>query len=179
MIRRENCMQNSTLRSPGAGRPKTGQEVSVKQPHRGSGKQARSIIDGLEANDATLALAADTEALHANGGWISKNWQSRLPHNSSPYTSTMVLVVRQGNPKGTKDWDDLVKPGISVITPNPKASGSARWNYLAAWEYARRKFGGDAKTRDFVAELNKNVPVLDTGARGSSTTFAQRNMGDV
>ena len=128
---------------------------------------------------ATLALAGDTDALHTNGGWIAKDWQKRLPHNSAPYTSTIVLVVRQGNPKGIKDWDDLVRPGISVITPNPKTSGGARWNYLAAWEFAKRKYGGDAKAKDFVTRLYANVPVLDTGARGSSVTFAQRNQGDV
>ena len=153
---------------------KTGQEVSFKQSHGGSGKQARSIIDGLDADVATLALAGDTDALHKNGHLIPKDWQKRLPHNSSPYTSTIVLVVRQGNPKGIKDWDDLVKPGISVITPNPKTSGGARWNYLAAWEFAKRQYGSEAKAKDFVAALYKNVPVLDTGARGSSITFAQR-----
>jgi sulfate transport system substrate-binding protein len=158
---------------------KTGQDVTIKQSHGGSGKQARSIIDGLDADVATLALAGDTDALHTNGGWIPKDWQKRLPHNSSPYTSTIVLVVRQGNPKGIKDWDDLVKPGISVITPNPKTSGGARWNYLAAWEFAKRKLGSDAKAKDFVAKLYGNVPVLDTGARGSTITFAQRNQGDV
>ena len=158
---------------------KTGQDVSVKQSHGGSGKQARSIIDGLDADVATLALAGDTDALHKNGNLIPKDWQKRLPHNSSPYTSTIVLVVRQGNPKGIKDWDDLVKPGISVITPNPKTSGGARWNYLAAWEFAKRKYGSEAKAKDFVAALYKNVPVLDTGARGSSITFAQRAQGDV
>ncbi|PUE58064.1 sulfate transporter subunit [Limnohabitans sp. 2KL-17] len=158
---------------------KTGQDVSVKQSHGGSGKQARSIIDGLDADVATLALAGDTDALHKNGNLIPKDWQKRLPHNSSPYTSTIVLVVRAGNPKGIKDWDDLVKPGISVITPNPKTSGGARWNYLAAWEFAKRKYGNEAKAKDFVAALYKNVPVLDTGARGSSITFAQRAQGDV
>ena len=158
---------------------KTGQEVAVKQSHGGSGKQARSIIDGLDADVATLALAGDTDALHKNGNLIPKDWQKRLPHNSSPYTSTIVLVVRQGNPKGIKDWDDLVKPGISVITPNPKTSGGARWNYLAAWEFAKRQYGSEAKAKDFVAALYKNVPVLDTGARGSSITFAQRAQGDV
>jgi sulfate transport system substrate-binding protein len=127
----------------------------------------------------TLALAGDIDALHKNGGLIPQDWQKRLPHNSSPYTSTIVLVVRQGNPKGIKDWDDLVKPGISVITPNPKTSGGARWNYLAAWEFAKRKYGGDAKAKEFVKKLYENVPVLDTGARGSSVTFAQRNQGDV
>ncbi|MDB5966265.1 MAG: sulfate transporter substrate-binding protein [Polaromonas sp.] len=158
---------------------KTGQDVTIKQSHGGSGKQARSIIDGLDADVATLALAGDTDALAKNGGWLSADWQKNLPHNSSPYTSTIVLVVRQGNPKGIKDWVDLVKPGVSVITPNPKTSGGARWNYLAAWEFAKRKYGGDAKAKDFVAKLYGNVPVLDTGARGSTITFAQRNQGDV
>jgi sulfate/thiosulfate-binding protein len=158
---------------------KTGQDVSIKQSHGGSGKQARSVIDGLEADVVTLALAGDVNALHKNGQWIAQDWQKRLPHNSAPYTSTIVLVVRAGNPKGIKDWDDLVKPGVSVITPNPKTSGGARWNYLAAWEFAKRKLGGDAKAKDFVQALYKNVPVLDTGARGSSITFAQRNQGDV
>lgn len=158
---------------------KTGQDVTIKQSHGGSGKQARSIIDGLDADVATLALAGDTDALVKNGGWLAADWQKKLPHNASPYTSTIVLVVRQGNPKGIKDWDDLVKPGVSVITPNPKTSGGARWNYLAAWEFAKRKYGGDAKAKDFVARLYANVPVLDTGARGSSITFAQRNQGDV
>jgi sulfate/thiosulfate transport system substrate-binding protein len=158
---------------------KTGQDVSIKQSHGGSGKQARSVIDGLDADVVTLALAGDVDALYKNGGWLIADWQKRLPHNAAPYTSTIVLVVRQGNPKGIKDWDDLVKPGISVITPNPKTSGGARWNYLAAWEFAKRKFGGDARAKDFVQALYKNVPVLDTGARGSSITFAQRNQGDV
>ena len=158
---------------------KTGQDVSIKQSHGGSDKQARGIIDGLEADVATLALAGDTDALHANGGWIPKDWQKRLPHNSSPYTSTIVLVVREGNPKGIKDWDDLIKPGVTVITPNPKTSGGARWNYLAAWEFAKRKFGSDAQAKEFISKLYANVPVLDTGARGSSITFAQRGQGDV
>ena len=158
---------------------KTGQDVSIKQSHGGSGKQARSVIDGIDADVVTLGLAGDVDALYKNGGLIPQDWQKRLPHNSSPYTSTIVLVVRQGNPKGIKDWDDLIKPGISVITPNPKTSGGARWNYLAAWEFAKRKYGGDAKAREFVAKLYANVPVLDTGARGSSVTFAQRNQGDV
>ncbi len=158
---------------------KTGQDVAVKQSHGGSGKQARSIIDGLDADVATLALAGDTDALHANGGWIPKDWQKRLPHNSSPYTSTIVFVVRKGNPKGIKDWDDLARPGVSVITPNPKTSGGARWNYLAAWEFAKRKYGGDAQAREFVKKLYANVPVLDSGARGASITFAERAQGDV
>ena len=158
---------------------KTGQEVSIKQSHGGSGKQARGIIDGLDADVATLALAGDTDALHNNGKLIPKDWQKRLPHNSSPYTSTIILVVREGNPKGIKDWDDLARPGVKVITPNPKTSGGARWNYLAAWEFAKRKYGGEAQARDFVRKLYENVPVLDTGARGSSITFGQRNQGDV
>jgi sulfate/thiosulfate-binding protein len=158
---------------------KTGQDVAIKQSHGGSGKQARSVIDGLDADVVTLALAGDVDALAKNGGWIPADWQKRLPHNSAPYTSTIVLVVRAGNPKGIKDWDDLVKPGVSVITPNPKTSGGARWNYLAAWEFAKRKLGSDDKAKDFVQALYKNVPVLDSGARGSSISFAQRNQGDV
>ena len=158
---------------------KTGQDISIKQSHGGSGKQARSIIDGLDADVATLALAGDTDALFEQGNLIAKDWQKRLPHNSSPYTSTIVLVVREGNPKGIRDWDDLIKPGVKVITPNPKTSGGARWNYLAAWEFAKRKYGGDAKAREFVKKLFENVPVLDTGARGSTITFAQRAQGDV
>ncbi len=158
---------------------KTGQEVFIKQSHGGSGKQARSVIDGIDADVVTLALAGDIDALHLHGKLIPADWQKRLPHNASPYTSTIVLVVRQGNPKGIKDWNDLVKPGIRVITPNPKTSGGARWNYLAAWEYAKRLYGSDAKAREFITQLYQNVPVLDTGARGSSVTFAQRNQGDV
>lgn len=158
---------------------KTGQDVSIKQSHGGSGKQARSIIDGLDADVATLALAGDTDALHSNGGWIPKDWQKRLPLNSSPYTSTIVLVTRAGNPKNIKDWDDLIRPDVKVITPNPKTSGGARWNYLAAWEFAKRKYGSDDKAKEFVGKLYANVPVLDTGARGSSVTFAQRGQGDV
>ena len=157
----------------------SGQDVTIKQSHGGSGKQARAVIDGLDADVVTLALAGDVDALNKQAQLIPANWQKRLPHNSSPYTSTIVLVVRQGNPKGIKDWDDLVKPGISVITPNPKTSGGARWNYLASWEYAKRKYGGDAKAQEFVTKLYTNVPVLDSGARGSSVTFAQRNQGDV
>jgi len=155
-----------------------GQDVTFQQSHGGSGKQARAVIDGLNADVATLALAGDTDALHTNGKLIPQDWQKRLPHNASPYASTIVLVVRKGNPKAIKDWDDLVKPGVSVITPNPKTSGGARWNYLAAWEFAKRKYGGDAKAKEFVQKLYANVPVLDTGARGSSITFAQRNQGD-
>jgi sulfate/thiosulfate transport system substrate-binding protein len=158
---------------------KTGQDVTIQQSHGGSGKQARSIIDGLEADVATLALAGDTDALVRNGGWVQKDWQKRLPHNASPYTSTIVLAVREGNPKGIKDWDDLIRPDVKVITPNPKTSGGARWNYLAAWEFAKRKYGSEAKAKEFVAKLYGNVPVLDTGARGSTITFAQRAQGDV
>ena len=159
---------------------KTGDKVSVKTSHGGSGKQARAIIDGLDADVATLALAYDVDQLYEKGKLIPKDWQKRLSHNSSPYTSTIVLLVRKGNPKQIKDWDDLVKPGISVITPNPKTSGGARWNYLAAWAFAQKKFGGDeAKTKEFVGKLLKNVPVLDTGARGSTTTFVERGIGDV
>ncbi len=157
----------------------SGQDVTIKQSHGGSGKQARSVIDGLEADVVTLALAGDIDALNKQAQLIPANWQKRLPHNSSPYTSTIVLVVRQGNPKGIKDWDDLVKPGMGVITPNPKTSGGARWNYLAAWEFAKRKYGSEAKAKEFVTKLFTNVPVLDSGARGSSVTFAQRNQGDV
>jgi sulfate transport system substrate-binding protein len=157
----------------------TGQEVNIKQSHGGSGKQVRSVIDGLDADVVTLALAGDIDALYANGGWVPKDWQKRLPNNSSPYTSTIVLVVRQGNPKGIKDWDDLIRPEVKVITPNPKTSGGARWNYLAAYEFAKRKYGSDAKAKEFITKLYNNVPVLDTGARGSSITFAQRNQGDV
>ena len=159
---------------------KTGEDVTIKQSHGGSGKQARSVIDGLDADVVTLALSADIDAIAKATGKIPADWQKRLAHNSAPYTSTIVLLVRKGNPKGIKDWDDLIKPDVSVITANPKTSGGARWNYLAAWGYASEKFGGDeAKTRDFVAALYKNVPVLDTGARGSVVTFAQRETGDV
>lgn len=159
---------------------KTGDKVTVKASHGGSGKQARAIIDGLDADVATLALAYDVDQLQDKAKLIPKDWQKRLAHNSSPYTSTIVLLVRKGNPKGIKDWDDLVKPGVSVITPNPKTSGGARWNYLAAWAFAQKKYGGDeAKTKEFVGKLLKNVPVLDTGARGSTTTFVERGIGDV
>lgn len=159
---------------------KTGDKVTIKASHGGSGKQARAIIDGLDADVATLALAYDVDQLHEKGRLIPKDWQKRLSHNSSPYTSTIVLLVRKGNPKGIKDWDDLVKPGVSVITPNPKTSGGARWNYLAAWAFAQKKYGGDeTKTKEFVGKLLKNVPVLDTGARGSTTTFVERGIGDV
>ncbi len=158
---------------------KTGQDVTIKQSHGGSGKQARSIIDGLDADVATLALAGDTDALVTHGGLVKPDWQKRLPHNSAPYTSTIVFLVKKGNPRGLKDWDDLVKPGVQVITPNPKTSGGARWNYLAAWEFAKRKYGSEAKAKEFVGNLYKNVPVLDAGARGSTITFVQRGVGDV
>jgi sulfate transport system substrate-binding protein len=158
---------------------KTGQQVTVKQSHGGSGKQARSVIDGLEADVVTLALAYDVDAL-VKPGLLKPDWQKRLPDNASPYTSTIVFLVRKGNPKGIKDWDDLIKPGVSVITPNPKTSGGARWNYLAAWAHAARKFKGDeAQVRAFVKALYANVPVLDSGARGSTTTFVERGLGDV
>ena len=159
---------------------KTGTQVSINQSHAGSGKQARAIIDGLQADVATLALAYDLDAIGEKAGLLPKNWQTRLPNNSSPYTSTIVFLVRKGNPKRIRDWDDLVRPGISVITPNPKTSGGARWNFLAAWGYALRRNGSDeAKAKDFVGRLFKNVPVLDSGARGATTTFAQRGIGDV
>jgi sulfate transport system substrate-binding protein len=157
----------------------TGGDVTIKQSHGGSGKQARSVLDGLEADVVTLALSGDIDILATRGKLIPTDWQKRLPLDSSPYTSTIVFLVRKGNPKGIKDWDDLVKPGIQVITPNPKTSGGARWNYLAAWEYARRKLGGDDKAKEFVRQLYKNVPVLDSGARGSTTTFVERGVGDV
>ncbi len=158
---------------------KTGQAVTINQSHGGSGKQARAVIDGLEADVVTLALAYDVDALNRVGKLIPADWQKRLPGNSTPYTSTIVLLVRKGNPKHIKDWDDLGKPGISVVTPNPKTSGGARWNYLAAWEYGKRKLGSDQKAQEFVTRLYKNVPVLDSGARGSTTTFVQRGIGDV
>lgn len=156
----------------------TGDKVTVRQSHSGSGKQARSVIDGLQADVVTLALAYDIDAIAAKG-LLSADWQKRLPNNSSPYTSTIVFLVRKGNPKGIKDWDDLVKGGVSVITPNPKTSGGARWNYLAAWGYALKKYGSQDKAREFVAGMYKNVPVLDIGARGSTVTFAERGVGDV
>ncbi|MEY3897675.1 MAG: hypothetical protein RLZZ214_3196 [Verrucomicrobiota bacterium] len=158
----------------------TGKTLTVKQSHGGSGKQARSVIDGLSADVVTLALSGDIDSIATQANLLPKNWQAKLPDNSSPYTSTIVFVVRKGNPKGIKDWDDLVRSGVKVITPNPKTSGGARWNYLAAWAYAARKFGGDEKkVKEFIGALFKNVPVLDTGARGSTTTFAQRGIGDI
>ena len=159
---------------------KTGTDVKINQSHGGSGKQARSVIDGLAADVVTLALAADIDAVATQGKLLPINWASRFPENSSPYTSTIVFLVRKGNPKAIKDWSDLVKPGIQVITPNPKTSGGARWNYLAAWGWALKQPGGsDATAKEFVRKLYKNVPVLDTGARGSTTTFVQRGLGDV
>ncbi len=159
---------------------KTGDNVTIKQSHGGSGKQGRSVIDGLDADVVTLALAYDVDELADKGKLIPVDWQKRLSHNSSPYTSTIVFLVRKGNPKGIKDWDDLVKPGVSVITPNPKTSGGARWNYLAAWGFALKKFGNDPKkAQEFVGALFKNVPVLDSGARGSLITFTERGVGDV
>jgi sulfate transport system substrate-binding protein len=159
---------------------KTGDTVIVKQSHGGSGKQARSIIDGLEADVATLALAFDIDAIAQNSGRIKTGWQKRLPNNSAPYTSTVVFVVKKGNPRGIKDWGDLIKPGTSVVTPNPKTSGGARWNYLAAWAWANKQFNGDqAKIKEYIRALYKNVPVLDSGARGSTITFAQRGIGHV
>jgi sulfate transport system substrate-binding protein len=158
---------------------KTGDDVTVKQSHGGSGAQARSVIDGLQADVVTLALAADIDNLHVHGDLIPADWQTRLPQNSTPYTSTIVLLVRAGNPKHIKDWDDLVRPGVQVIVPNPKTSGGARWAYLAAWGYAERKYGSKDKAREFITSLYKNVPVLDTGARGSTITFTQKEIGDV
>jgi sulfate transport system substrate-binding protein len=157
---------------------KTGQKVTIEQSHGGSGKQARAVIDGLEADVVTLALAYDIDAI-VKSGLIHADWGSRLPNHSAPYTSTIVFLVRKGNPKGIKDWDDLVKPGIAVVTPNPKTSGGARWNYLAAWGYAVKHGADDAKARQFVTALYKNVPVLDSGARGATTTFVERGIGDV
>ncbi len=151
---------------------------TIKTSHGGSGKQARSVIDGLQADVVTLALAYDIDAI-AEKGLIDKDWQKSIPNNAAPYTSTIVFLVRKGNPKGIKDWDDLLKPGVQVITPNPKTSGGARWNYLAAWGYAQRKYGSEAKAKEFIEKLYKQVPVLDTGARGSTVTFVERGVGDV
>jgi sulfate/thiosulfate transport system substrate-binding protein len=159
---------------------KTGDNVTVNQSHGGAGKQARAVIDGLSADVVTLALAYDIDAISEKARLLPKNWQSRLPDNSSPYTSTIVFLVRKGNPKGIKDWDDLIKPDVSVITPNPKTSGGARWNYLAAWAYELGRNGGDqAGAQEFLKKIFQNVPVLDSGARGSTTTFVQRGIGDV
>jgi sulfate/thiosulfate transport system substrate-binding protein len=157
----------------------TGDTVVVKQSHGGSGAQARAVIDGLPADVVTLALAADIDALHAKANLLPADWQKQFPQNSTPYTSTIVLLVRQGNPKGIHDWDDLVKPGVGVIVANPKTSGGARWAYLAAWGFAERKYGSADKARDFIKQLYQNVPVLDSGARGATVTFASRGIGDV
>lgn len=158
---------------------RTGQAVKISQSHGGAGKQARAVIDGLEADIVTLALAYDIDAIGEKTGKIPADWQSRLPNNSAPYTSTIVFLVRKGNPKGIHDWNDLVKPGVQVITPNPKTSGGARWNYLAAWGFAKEKYDSDEKAQEFVSKIYKNVPVLDSGARGSTNTFVQRGVGDV
>jgi sulfate/thiosulfate-binding protein len=157
---------------------KSKEKVTIKQSHGGSGKQARSVIDGLEADVVTLALANDINAIAEKAKLLPLDWQARLPHNSTPYTSTIIFLVRKGNPKGIKDWNDLARPGVSVITPNPKTSGGAQWNYLAAWEFGKRHFG-EAKAKEFVADIYKNVPVLDSGARASTTTFVERGVGDV
>ncbi|MFL6591767.1 MAG: sulfate ABC transporter substrate-binding protein [Luteimonas sp.] len=157
----------------------TGQTLTVRASHGGSGKQARAVIDGLEADVVTLALAADIDAIATNGKLLPANWQSRLPHNSAPYTSTIVLLVRKGNPKHIRDWGDLANPGVAVITPNPKTSGGARWNYLAAWTWAAQQYHDGGKVLDYMTKLFKNVPVLDTGARGATTTFVERGIGDV
>ncbi|MDZ4307893.1 sulfate ABC transporter substrate-binding protein [Allopontixanthobacter sp.] len=158
---------------------KTGQDVTINMSHGGAGKQARAVIDGLDADVVTLALAYDIDEIAAKTNALSEGWQKRLPNNSSPYTSTIVFLVRDGNPKNIRDWDDLVKSGVGVITPNPKTSGGARWNFLAAWAFAKDKYGSDAAAEDFVRKLFANVPVLDSGARGSTTTFAERGIGDV
>ncbi|AXY59702.1 sulfate ABC transporter substrate-binding protein [Acinetobacter sp. WCHAc010052] len=158
---------------------KTGQDIDFKQSHGGSGKQARAVIDGLNADVVTLALAADIDAIAENSNLLPKDWQKKFPQNSTPYTSTIVFLVRKGNPKGIKDWGDLVKPGVEIVTPNPKTSGGARWNYLGAWAWAKHKHGSDAKAQDFVRQIYKQTKVLDSGARGSTTTFAERGIGDV
>jgi sulfate/thiosulfate-binding protein len=158
---------------------KTGDDVEIKQSHGGSGGQARSVIDGLQADVVTLALASDIDNLHLHGDLLAADWQKRLPQNSTPYTSTIVLLVRKGNPKGIKDWDDIVKPGVTVVVANPKTSGGARWAYLAAWGYAERKYGSKERARDFITALYRNVPVLDSGSRGSTITFVQKEIGDV
>ncbi len=158
---------------------KTGDNVTIKASHGGSGKQGRSVIDGIDADVVTLALAYDIDEISEKAKLLPPDWQKRLEHNSSPYTSTIVFLVRKGNPKKIKDWDDLIKPGVSVITPNPKTSGGARWNYLAAWAYALKKGGNDAAARDYISKLFKNVPVLDSGARGATISFVERGLGDV
>ena len=170
--------QDINARFAAAWQAQAKQRVTIRQSHGGSGKQARSVIDGLPADVVTLALAYDIDSI-ADRKLIAPNWQSRLPNNSAPYTSTIVFLVRKGNPKGIKDWDDLIRPGVKVITPNPKTSGGARWNYLAAWGFARQKYGTPAKAKEYMTRLFRNVPVLDSGARGSTTTFVQRGQGDV
>lgn len=156
----------------------TGKGIAIRQSHGGSGKQARSVIDGLNADVVTLALGFDIDVIASNG-LLASDWQTRLPNNSTPYFSTIVLLVRKGNPKNIRDWDDLARPGVSVITPNPKTSGGARWNFLAAWGYGLKKFGNEAKTKQFLTEIFRNVPILDSGARGATATFVQRGQGDV
>ncbi len=157
-----------------------GRTIAVKQSHGGSGKQARAVIDGLDADVVTLALAYDIDAISEKAKVIPRNWQSRLPHNSAPYTSTIVFLVRKGNPKGIRDWDDLVKPGVAIILANPKTSGAARWAYLSVWGYALKKYGNDQeKAKEFIGKFYANVPVFDTGARGATTTFVERGIGDV
>jgi len=159
---------------------KNNEKITIRQSHGGSGKQARSVIDGLEADVVTLALANDINAIAEKAKLLPEKWQQRLAHNSTPYTSTIIFLVRKGNPKGIKDWDDLARPGVAVITPNPKTSGGAQWNYLAAWQFGKRKFAGDeSKVKEFVTNIYNNVPVLDSGARGSTTTFVERSVGDV
>lgn len=158
---------------------KTGKQIQINQSHGGSGKQARAVIDGLQADVVTLALAGDIDAISEKANLLPKDWQSRLESNSAPYTSTIIFLVRKGNPKGIKDWEDLIQPGVSVVTPNPKTSGGARWNYLAAWGFAQKKYGNEEKAKDFVTKLYKNVAVLDSGARGATTTFVERGIGDV
>ena len=158
---------------------KTGQDVTIRQSHNGSGASARSVIDGVDADVVTLALAADIDSISAKSGLLPANWQSRLPNYSTPYTSTIVFLVKKGNPKGIKDWDDLIKPGVSVITPNPKTSGGARWNYLAGYAYGKKRWGSDDKAKEYLKNLYAHVPVLDTGARGSTVTFVERGVGDV
>ena len=158
---------------------RTGQDINFKQSHGGSGKQARAVIDGLDADVVTLALAADIDAIADKTSLLPKDWQKKFPQNSTPYTSTIVFLVRKGNPKGIKDWGDLVKPGVDIITPNPKTSGGARWNYLGAWAWAKHKYDSDAKAQDFVRQIYKQTKVLDSGARGATTTFAERGIGDV
>jgi len=158
---------------------RTGQDVNFKQSHGGSGKQARAVIDGLQADVVTLALAADIDEIAEKAKLLPTDWQKKFPQNSTPYTSTIVFLVRKGNPKGIKDWGDIVKPGVEIITPNPKTSGGARWNYLAAWAWAKHQYGSDAKAREFVRQIYKQTKVLDSGARGATTTFAERGIGDV